>query len=565
MAADHPQSTIGAQRGSGSVQLVADRVEREDARPWLGWVTTTDHKRIGVLYLTTAFVFMVLGGVEALLMRTQLAEPANTLLSSQRYNQVLTMHGTTMVFLVVMPLWAGFANYFVPLQIGARDMAFPRLNALSYWLYLAGGIVFYGAVFFSPPEAGWTAYTPISSGPYIPGNGTDAWIFLIHLTGVSSILGALNIMVTIANMRAPGMGWNRLPLFCWSMLAQAIMIILTLPVIAGAVTILLTDRHFGTCFFDPSCGGSALLWQHLFWFFGHPEVYIMILPAFGVISEVLPVFARKPIFGYKAVAASSIAIAFLSMLVWAHHMFATPLGSAVLVFFMLSSMAIAVPTGVKVLNWVATLFRGSIALRTPLYFAAGFLVLFTLGGITGVMLAIFPIDRQVTDTYFVVAHFHFVLVAGSVSAVMAGLYYWFPKVTGRLLSERIGKLSFWLQFVGFLATFLIQHSLGLSGMPRRIYTYSADTGWGTDNLISTIGAFILATGVLLTLANVVRSLRHGPRAGPDPWKGNTLEWFTTSPPPPHNFDVIPRVRSVEPMKDIRRSIATRDAQEAQHE
>jgi cytochrome c oxidase subunit 1 len=565
MAADHPQSTIGAQRGTGSVQLVADRVEREDARPWLGWVTTTDHKRIGVLYLTTAFVFMVLGGVEALLMRTQLAEPANTLLSSQRYNQVLTMHGTTMVFLVVMPLWAGFANYFVPLQIGARDMAFPRLNALSYWLYLAGGIVFYGAVFFSPPEAGWTAYTPLSSGPYIPGNGTDAWIFLIHLTGVSSILGALNIMVTIANMRAPGMGWARLPLFCWSMLAQAIMIVLTLPVIAGAVTILLTDRHFGTCFFDPSCGGSALLWQHLFWFFGHPEVYIMILPAFGVISEVLPVFARKPIFGYKAVAASSIAIAFLSMLVWAHHMFATPLGSAVLVFFMLSSMAIAVPTGVKVLNWVATLFRGSIALRTPLYFAAGFLVLFTLGGITGVMLAIFPIDRQVTDTYFVVAHFHFVLVAGSVSAVMAGLYYWFPKVTGRLLSERIGKLSFWLQFVGFLATFLIQHSLGLSGMPRRIYTYSADTGWGTDNLISTIGAFILATGVLLTLANVVRSLRHGPRAGPDPWKGNTLEWFTTSPPPPHNFDVIPRVRSVEPMKDVRRSIATRDAQEAQHE
>ena len=348
---------------------------------------------------------------------------------------------------------------------------------------------------------------------------------------MSSILGALNITVTIANMRARGMGWARLPLFCWSMLAQAIMIILTLPVIAGAVTLLLTDRHFGTCFYDPSCGGSALLWQHLFWFFGHPEVYIMILPAFGVISEVLPVFARKPIFGYKAIAASSIAIAFLSMLVWAHHMFATPLSSAVLVFFMLSSMAIAVPTGVKVLNWVATLFRGSIALRTPLYFAAGFLVLFTLGGITGVMLAIFPIDRQVTDTYFVVAHFHFVLVAGSVSAVMAALYYWFPKITGRMLSERIGKLSFWLQFVGFLATFLIQHSLGLSGMPRRIYTYSADKGWGTDNLISTVGAFILAVGVLLTLANVLWGLRHGRVAGPDPWKGNTLEWFTTSPPP----------------------------------
>jgi cytochrome c oxidase subunit I len=552
-------TTTGSRAAAGLPQLVAHRVEPEGSRGWLGWLTTTDHKRVGVLYLVTAFAFMVLGGVEALLMRTQLAEPSNTLLTGERYNQVLTMHGTTMVFLVVMPLWAGLANYLVPLQIGARDMAFPRLNALSYWLYLAGGIVFYASVFFSPPEAGWTAYTPLSSGPYIPGNGTDAWIFLIHLTGVSSILGALNITVTIANMRARGMGWGRLPLFCWSMVAQAIMILLTLPVIAGAVTLLLTDRHFGTCFYDPSCGGSALLWQHLFWFFGHPEVYIMILPAFGVISEVLPVFARKPIFGYKAIAASSIAIAFLSMLVWAHHMFATPLVNAVLVFFMLSSMAIAVPTGVKVLNWVATLFRGSIALRTPLYFAAGFLVLFTLGGITGVMLAIFPIDRQVTDTYFVVAHFHFVLVAGAVSGVMAALYFWFPKITGRMLSERIGKLSFWLQFVGFLATFLIQHSLGLSGMPRRVYTYSADSGWGAANLISTIGAFILATGVVLTLANVVWALRNGRPAGPDPWKGNTLEWFTTSPPPAHNFDAIPRVRSLEPMKDIRRIIAARDA------
>jgi cytochrome c oxidase subunit 1 len=437
-------------------------------------------------------------------------------------------------------------------------MAFPRLNALSYWLYLAGAAVFYASVFFSPPEAGWTAYTPLSSGPYIPGNGTDAWIFLIHLTGISSILGALNIAVTIANMRARGMGWGRLPLFCWSMLAQAIMILLTLPVIAGAVTMLLADRHFGTCFFDPHCGGSALLWQHLFWFFGHPEVYIMILPAFGVISEVLPVFARKPIFGYKAIAASSVGIAFLSMLVWAHHMFATPLSDVVLAVFMISSMAIAIPTGVKILNWVATLFRGSIVLATPLYFAAGFLVLFTLGGITGVILAIFPIDRQVTDTYFVVAHFHFVLVAGSVSAVMAALYFWFPKITGRRLSERAGKISFWLQFVGFLATFLIQHSLGLSGMPRRIYTYSADHhAWGAENLVSTIGAFILGAGVVLTVLNVVWSLRHGRRVGPDPWMGNTLEWFTTSPPPAHNFDSIPVVRSVEPMRDIRRQVALR--------
>jgi len=542
-------------RAAPHAEIIANRVD-PPPEGWVGWVRTVDHKRIGILYLTTAFAFMMLGGVEALLMRTQLAEPDNTLLTPQIYNQVLTMHGTTMVFLVVMPIWAGFANYFVPLQIGARDMAFPRLNALSYWLYLAGGIVFYAAVFFAPPEAGWTSYTPLSTGPYIPGNGTDAWIFLIHLTGLSSILGALNITVTIANMRARGMGWSRLPLFCWSLLAQAFMILLTLPVIAGTVTLMLTDRHFGTCFFSPSCGGSALLYQHLFWFFGHPEVYIMILPAFGVISEVLPVFARKPIFGYKAIAASSIGIAFLSTLVWAHHMFATPLTTVVLAFFMLSSMAIAVPTGVKILNWIATLFRGSISARTPLYFAAGFLVLFTLGGITGVMLAIFPIDRQVTDTYFVVAHFHFVLVAGAVSGVMAALYYWFPKMTGRMLSEGAGKVSFWLQFVGFLATFLIQHSLGLSGMPRRIYTYRADTGWGVDNLISTVGAFILAAGVIITILNVLWSLRRGPAAGPDPWKANTLEWFTPSPPPPHNFDVIPRVRSVEPLRDIRHRIAS---------
>ena len=543
-------------------EIVAHRVERP-VSGWLGWVTTTDHKRIGVLYLATALAFMMVGGVEALLMRTQLAEPSNTLLSADRYNQLLTMHGSTMVFLVVMPIWAAVANYVVPLMIGARDMAFPRLNALSYWLYLAGGIVFYGAVFFSPPEAGWTAYTPLSTGPYIPGNGTDAWIFLIHLTGVSSIIGAINFTVTIANMRAPGMGWSRIPLFCWSVLAQAFMILLTFPVVAATVTLMLTDRHFGTCFFDPACGGSALLYQHLFWFFGHPEVYIMILPAFGVISEVLPVFARKPIFGYHAIAASSIGIAFLSTLVWAHHMFTTPLTTIVLAFFMLSSMVIAVPTGVKVLNWLATLFRGSINPATPLYFAAGFLVLFTLGGITGVMLAIFPIDRQVHDSYFVVAHFHFVLVAGAVSAAMAALYYWFPKMTGRMLDERLGKLSFWLQFVGFLGTFLIQHSLGLSGMPRRIYTYASDAGWGPENLISTVGAYVLGIGVVITVVNVAWSLRRGRRAGPDPWRGNTLEWFTPSPPPPHNFDVIPRVRSVEPMRDIRHAIAARTAVEAE--
>jgi cytochrome c oxidase subunit 1 len=553
---------ITGRRAAGVPELTTDRIEREERDPaWLSWVTTTDHKRIGVMYIATAIAFMMLGGVEALLMRTQLAEPSNTLLSPDRYNMILTMHGSTMVFLVVMPVWAGFANYFVPLQIGARDMAFPKLNAFTYWMFLAGGIVFYGSVFFHAPEAGWTAYTPLSSGPYIPGNGTDAWIYLIHLTGLSSILGSLNVMVTIANMRAPGMGWGRLPLFCWSLIAQAIMILLTLPVIAAGVTMLLTDRHFGTCFYDPACGGSALLWQHVFWFFGHPEVYIMILPAFGLISEVLPVFARKPIFGYKAIAASSVAIAFLSMLVWAHHMFAVPLPMLALIFFMLSSMAIAVPTGVKIINWVATLFQGSIVLATPLWFAAGFLLLFTLGGITGVMLAIFPIDRQVTDTYFVVAHFHFVLVAGSVSAVMAALYYWFPKMSGRMLSEPLGKASCVLQTAGFIVTFLIQHSLGLSGMPRRIYTYQASTGWGWENLVSTIGSYILGIGVLLTVINVLLSLRRGRRAGPDPWKGNTLEWFMPSPPPPHNFDSIPRVRSVEPLRDIRELVRVQNEPE----
>jgi cytochrome c oxidase subunit I len=550
-----PQTqALTAEQVTALPQIVAHEVRREP-KGWTSWITTTDHKRIGILYMVTTFGFFILGGVEALMIRLQLGVPENTLVTPQVYNQLFTLHGTTMIFLFVVPMMAGFGNYLVPLMIGARDMAFPRLNALSYWLLLAGGIVFYASLFFTPPEAGWSSYVPLSGALYSPGGGQDAWIYLIHLTGLSSILGALNFYVTIANMRAKGMSWGRLPLFIWGILIYSILILLAMPVIAAAVTMLLTDRHFGTHFFDPTNGGSALLWQHLFWFFGHPEVYIMILPGFGIISEVLPVFARKPIFGYKAIAASTVAIGFLSFLVWAHHMFATPLPLAVLIFMMLSSMTIAIPTGVKIFNWIGTLWRGSIEFRTPLLFAAGFIALFTIGGISGVFLAMFPVDWQLNESYFVVAHIHFVLVGGAVMTIFAGIYYWFPKITGRMLSERLGKLSFWLMFVGILTTFLIQHVAGLEGMPRRVYEYPNVGDLAADNLTSTVGSFILALGVLVTIINVLRSLKHGAIAGPDPWRANTLEWFTPSPPPPHNFDVIPEVRSLEPLRDIRAEVA----------
>jgi cytochrome c oxidase subunit I len=495
--------------------------------------------------------------VEALLMRLQLGGASSTLLEGETYNGLVSMHGTTMIFLFVVPVLAGFGNYFVPLMIGARDMAFPRLNALSYWLLLFGGIAFYASLFFEPPTAGWTSYAPLSDDAFLPSGGIDAWIFLIHLTGLSSIIGAINFIATIHNLRGRGMGWGRMPLFIWAILIYAYLLVLALPAVAAAATMLLTDRHFDTAFFDTTGGGDPLLWQHLFWFFGHPEVYIMVLPAFGMISEILPVFARKPIFGYQAIAAATAAIAFLGMLVWAHHMFTTPTATVILAFFMLSSFAIAVPTGIKIFNWLATLWRGTIVFKTPLYFAVGFLATFVIGGISGVILAIFPVDWQLQDSYFVVAHLHYVLFGGSVFAIFAGLYYWFPKMSGRMLSEGVGKASFWLMFVGFNLTFLVQHSLGLSGMPRRIYDYPEEAGWEGLNLVSTIGSFLLGVGVLVTVANVAISLRSGKKAGNDPWRANTLEWFTQSPPPENNFDVVPRIRSTEPMKDIRREVERR--------
>jgi cytochrome c oxidase subunit I len=539
-------------------QIVAHRAERE-AHGWTSWFTTTDHKRIGIMYMVLTFVFFLLGGTEALMIRLQLGAPENTLVSPQVYNQLFTMHGTTMIFLFVVPMMAGLANYFLPLMVGARDMAYPRLNALSFWLLLAGGLVFYASIFWTPPEAGWTSYVPLSNSFYSPGGGEDAWIYLVHLTGLSSILGAINFYATVANMRAKGMSWGRLPLFVWAMLTYSVLIIVAMPVIAGAVTMLLTDRHFGTHFFDPAEGGSALLWQDLFWFFGHPEVYIMVLPGFGVVSEILPVFARKPLFGYRAVATSTVAIGFLGFLVWVHHMFTTPLPMVILIFAMLSSFFIAIPTGVKIFNWIATLWQGTIEFKTPLLFCVGFIALFLIGGISGIFLAIIPVDWQLNETYFVVAHIHFVLVGGAVMPIFAAIYYWFPKITGRMLGEGLGKLSFWLMFVGILATFLIQHVIGLDGMPRRVYEYENVGNLALYNLISTIGSFILAAGVGVTVLNVVRSLKVGVIAGPDPWKANTLEWFTTSPPPANNFDTIPLVRSVEPMKDIRREVQRRTA------
>jgi cytochrome c oxidase subunit 1 len=527
-----------------------------------GWLTTVDHKRIGILYIATSLLFFGLGGILALLMRAQLATPNEDVVTRDSYSELFTMHGTTMIFLVVVPILAGFGNFLVPLMIGARDMAFPRLNAFSYWMFALGGIVLYSSWLAKggAPKCGWTCYAPLSENAYNPGHGIDLWILSLHLLTIASLAGAINFIATIANMRAPGMSWMRMPLFVWTILTYAIMLVLVLPALSAGLTLLLLDRQVGTHFFLPDQGGNALLWQHVFWFFVHPEVYIMILPAMGIVSEIIPVFSRKPIFGYKAIAFSTLGIAFVSMLVWAHHMFAVGLPWGLQAFFMLSSMAVAVPTGVKIFNWLATTWRGNLIFDTPMLFALGFIAVFTLGGLSGIFLAAFPVDWQVTDTYYVVAHLHYVLFGGSIFGIFAGLHYWWPKMFGRLLDERLGKWTFWLMFVGFNVTFFPQHMLGLLGMPRRVYTYDHGGLWEWYNLTSTIGSGIMSLGIMLFLVNVIRTSRVGPRAGNDPWQADTLEWLTTSPPPPENFtEPVPYVSSARPLRDLRLKLKERDA------
>jgi cytochrome c oxidase subunit I+III len=507
-----------------------------------GWIVTVNHKRVAMRYIVSALVFFVLGGIEAALMRIQLARPENDFIGPDLYNQLFTTHGTTMMFLFAVPVMGALGLYFVPLMIGTRNICFPRLNAYGYWTYLIGGLLIYaGLIVNTGPDAGWFAYVPLAGPEFSPGKRVDVWAQMVTFTEISAIITAVEIIVTVFKQRAPGMSLNRIPLFVWAMVVTSFMVLVAMPVVATASMFLAMDRLVGTHFYNPAEGGDPLLWQHLFWFFAHPEVYIIFIPSLGVVSSIVATFTRRPVFGYTAVVLSTVAIGFLSFGLWVHHMFATPLPQLGQSFFTAASAMITVPTGVQIFCWIATIWAGRPRFTTPMLFAVGFIVLFTIGGLTGLVLAAVPTDLQVTDTYFVPGHIHYVLLGGMVFPLLGGLHYWFPKFTGRMLSERLGKWSFGLLFAGVNVTFFPFFVLALQGMPRRVYTYLAETGWGTWSLVSSGGAVLLTAGLLVFVANVIRSLRRGERAGADPWGGETLEWATPSPPPNYNFAGIPVV------------------------
>ena len=522
-------------------------------------VVTVDHKQLGLMYIATALLFLVVAGSMAAVIRAQLAVPNNSLLSPQVFNRLFTMHGTAMVFLVGMPIIAGLMNYLVPLMIGARDMAFPRLNAFGYWMFLFGGLLLYASYLTAPglaghgsaPDVGWFAYAPLTGRAFSRGHSTDYWILALLISGIGSMVSALNVIVTVVSLRCPGMTLMRMPLFVWLMLVVSGMILLALPPLTAAQLMLLLDRFLGAHFFDTQAGGSAVLWQHFFWIFGHPEVYILMIPGFACVSEIIPVFSRKPIFGYPAMVAATVLIGFISVSVWAHHMFSVGMTSMGNTFFAMSTFLVGIPTGIKIFNWIGTMYGGKLRFELPMVFCLGFLAQFLIAGLTGIMMAVAPFDWQLTDSYFVVAHFHYVLIGGLLFTIFAGIYYWYPKAFGRMPSRRLGLWHFWLFALGFHLTFDPQHIAGILGMPRRIYTYDVGRGWEIYNLISSVGALFQALGLLCFVANLLVSLRRGALAGDDPWDAWTLEWTTTSPPPEYNFETLPMVRSRRPLWDLK--------------